>query len=196
MARRRHVTLVSDTAPGDWVVVQGSGNANNCNENPNQFKICAQEDSLLLSASTEDDQIYTWTIDVAYNTLGDLSALTSDQNPIMAIFYELNCKTDRRTDAVTCEPKQTGNFSLTTDYGTRPSRQRPMWSTTDEVTTTDTPTGAVPEPTVMTLLGAGLLLVGTQTATPVQVIRVSPPADAAGDRRTMWSAGTLVLVTA
>ncbi len=81
------VTLVNDTAPGDWVVVQGSGNANNCNENLNQFKICAQEDSLLLSASTEDDQVYTWTIDVAYNTLGNLGALTSDENPIMAIFY-------------------------------------------------------------------------------------------------------------
>ena len=67
------VTLVSDTAPGDWVVVQGNGSANNCNENTNQFKICAQEDSLLLSASTEDDQIYTWTIDVAYNTLGNLA---------------------------------------------------------------------------------------------------------------------------
>jgi hypothetical protein len=137
------VTLVNDTAPGDWVVVQGSGNANNCNENLNQFKICAQEDSLLLSASTEDNQIYTWTIDVAYNTIGTLSALTSDQNPIMAIFYELNCTTDNRTDEVTCRPKQTGNFSLITDYDRTET-------TTDVV---------VPEPTMMAMLGAGLLLV-------------------------------------
>ena len=111
------VTLVSETAPGDWVAVQGTGSANNCNENTNQFKICAQEDSLLLSASTEDNQEYMWTIDVAYNTLGNLGALTSDENPIMAIFYTLDCKTTGRDQIETCEPKQTGNFSLTTDYG-------------------------------------------------------------------------------
>ena len=135
------VTLVSDTAPGDWVVVQGNGSANNCNENLNQFKICAQEDSLLLSASTEDDQVYSWTIDVAYNTLGNLGALTSDENPIMAMFYTLDCKTTGRTGIETCEPKQTGNMALQTDYG----------STTEDV--------VVPEPTMMTMLGAGLLLV-------------------------------------
>ena len=86
------VTMVSDTAPGDWAVVQGSGSAGNCNENTHQFKICAQESSLLLSASTDDDQIYTWTIDVAYNSLGDLDVLISDQNPIKAVFYQLDCR--------------------------------------------------------------------------------------------------------
>ena len=91
------VTLVSDTAPGDWMVVQGNGSANGCNENTNQFKICAQEDSLLLSASTEDDQIYAWTIDVAYESLGDLGALTSDENPIKAVFYAAGLQ-DQRQD--------------------------------------------------------------------------------------------------
>jgi hypothetical protein len=148
------VTLVSDTAPGDWVVVQGNGNATNCSENTHQFKICAQEDSLLLSASTDNDQIYTWTIDVLYGSLGDLSVLTSDQNPIKAVFYQLDCKTNNRTGEVKCEPKSAGNLGATTDYGWTDS------TTTDEETTTDTPTESVPEPTVMALLGAGLLLVG------------------------------------
>ena len=137
------VTLVSDTAPGDWLVMQGVGNANNCDLNTSQFKICAQEDSLLLSASTEDDQIYTWTIDVAYNTIGNMDVLTSDTNPVGAIFYELDCKTVR--GEVVCEPKKSGNFSSTTDYST--------------VTTTEPPAEDVPEPAVMAMFGAGLLLV-------------------------------------
>ena len=137
------VTLVSDTAPGDWLVMQGAGNANNCDLNTSQFKICAQEDSLLLSASTEDDQIYTWTIDVAYNTIGNIDVLTSDTNPIGAIFYELDCKTV--SGEVSCEPKKSGNFSMTTGYGT--------------FTTTEPPTEDVPEPAVMAMFGAGLLLV-------------------------------------
>jgi len=135
------VTLVSDTAPGNWTVVQGNASANNCNGNTNQYKICSQEDSVLLSASTEDDQIYTWTIDVAYDSIGNLGALTSDENPITAVFYQLECKTKR--GQVTCEPKQTGNMALTTDYAAT--------STTADV---------VPEPTVLALFGAGLLLVG------------------------------------
>ena len=144
------VTLVSDTAPGNWTVVQGSGSANNCNENLNQYKICAQEDSLLLSASTEDDQIYQWTIDVAYDSIGDLAALTSNTNPIMAIFYTLDCKTHGRTGEVTCEPKQSGNMSGSTDYGT---------ITTTGNVTTDTTGEDVPEPAVIAMFGAGLILV-------------------------------------
>jgi hypothetical protein len=154
------VTLVSDTAPGNWEVVQGNGSANNCNENLSQFKICAQEDSLLLSASTEDDQIYTWTIDVAYNSIGDLGALTSDENPIKAVFYELDCKTNNRTGVVTCEPKQSGNMSLTTEYTTSTTTPTTTPTTTTNTPTTNTPSGVAPEPTIMTLLGAGLMLAG------------------------------------
>jgi hypothetical protein len=145
------VTLVSDTAPGNWLVMQGNGSANNCNENLNQFKICSQEDSLLLSASTEDDQIYQWTIDVAYSSIGDLAALTSNTNSIMAIFYTLDCKTHGRTDEVTCSPKQSGNMSGSTDYST--------FTTTTDLATTDTPGENVPEPAVMAMFGAGLILV-------------------------------------
>ena len=144
------VTLVDETAPGNWVVMQGNGSANNCNENLNQFKICSQEDALELSASTEDDQTYTWTIDVAYSSLGNLGALTSSSNPVMAVFYKLDCKTRGRTAEVECEPKQSGIMSGTTDY----SRL-----TTDEIETTETPTEDLPEPTVMAMLGAGLILV-------------------------------------
>lgn len=142
------VTLVGETAPGNWDVVQGNGSANNCNENLNQFKICAQEDSLLLSASTEDDQIYEWTIDVAYGSIGDLAALTA-QNHISAVYYKLDCKTNNRTGEVTCEPKQSRIMNLTTDYGEGET----------ETDLTETPE-AVPEPTVMAMLGAGLMLVG------------------------------------
>jgi hypothetical protein len=160
------VTLVSDTAPGDWVVVQGSGSATNCNGNTSQFKVCAEEDALLLSASTEDDQIYTWTIDVAYNSIGDLGSLTSVENPIKAIFYELDCKTNKKTGVVTCEPKQSGNMSLTTQYTasttttTTTTTPTTTPTTTTSTPTTSTPTGVVPEPTIMTLLGAGLMLAG------------------------------------
>ena len=141
------VALVGETAPGDWDVVQGNGSANNCNENLNQFKVCAQEDSLLLSASTEDDQIYEWTIDVTYGSIGDLAALTA-QNHISAVYYQLDCKTNNRTGEVTCSPKQTRIMNLTTDYGD------------GETETTETPIESVPEPTVMAMLGAGLMLVG------------------------------------
>ena len=161
------VTLVSDTAPGNWAVMQGNGSANNCSEKTNHFKICAQENPLLPSASTQDDQIYTWTIDVAYGSIGNLGALTSNDNPIKAVFYELDCKTNKKTGAVTCSPKQTGNMSLTTNYGTTTTTTSTSTSTSTSTpttststNTTDTPTGAVPEPTVMALLGAGLLLVG------------------------------------
>lgn len=138
------VTLVGDTAPGNWSVGQGTASANNCNENLNQFKICA-EVAPLLSASTDDDQIYTWTIDVAYASLGELGALTSSSNPISAIFYKLDCKT--KAGVTTCEPKQSGSMSGTTDYS--------RLTETDIETTSEN----VPEPTVLAMFGAGLLLV-------------------------------------
>jgi hypothetical protein len=172
------VNLVSDTAPGTWAAVEGNASANDCNISLNQFKVCAQESPLLLSASTENNQVYSWTIDVTYNTIGSLSSLTSDQNPIMAVFAQLDCKTQH--GETTCAPKSTGNMSTTTTYGSSTSTSTSTSTTTGTSTTTtsnstDTTntSGIVPEPTLLSLLGAGLVMAGgrlrRKTAQPAQV---------------------------
>lgn len=144
------VTLVGTTAPGTWVADQGNGSANNCDFKDNGFKICADEDPLLLSVSTENDSIYSWTIDVTYNNIGSLDALTGE-NAVKAVFYQLDCKTVR--DEVTCKPKQSGNMSLTTVYGPTAT------TTTSSSTSTTTTSGVVPEPGLLSLLGTGVVLV-------------------------------------
>lgn len=157
------VSLVSENAPGTWVAAEGNASANACSFNTSGFKICAEESPLVPSATTDNDQIYTWTIDVTYGSLGDLDALTGD-NPIKAVFVssEIECKKEQGVEV--CGPKQTGNMSLRTVYGptTTTTTDTDAAATTTTTTTTDTTdtTGVVPEPTVLSLFGTGILLLG------------------------------------
>lgn len=157
------VTLVSDTAPGTWVADEGSGSANACDFNTSGFKICAQESPLLPSATTDNDQIYTWTVNVTYGTTGDASALTG-LNPIKAVFYTDELKCTGPPTNQDCEPKQGGNMSLTTTYGpTTTTTTTPATTTTTTTTTpatTTTTSGVVPEPAMLSLFGTGAVLLG------------------------------------